>query len=117
MHARVRSWREIFSKNECHHLLRAETLENVSLNTADELIAAYLDRNEFDAINKILYLDVKDSLPDDMLNKVDRMSMLNALEVRVPFLDHEVAEFVFRLAGERKLHRGYIERYEPSDRA
>lgn len=106
LQARVRSWREIFSKNECHQLLRAEMMEQVSFNTADELIAGYLDRNEYDSINKILYLDVKDSLPDDMLNKVDRMSMLNALEVRVPFLDHEVVEFAFRLEGDRKLHRG-----------
>ena len=106
LQARVRSWREIFSKNDCQQLLRAEMMEQVSLNTADDLISGYLDRHESDSINKILYLDVKDSLPDDMLCKVDRMSMLNALEVRVPFLDHEVAEFVFRLEGDRKLHRG-----------
>ena len=106
LHDRVRSWREIFPKADCRQLFQGELMEQVSLNTVDDLITGYLDRNDYDPINKILYLDVKDSLPDDMLNKVDRMSMLNALEVRVPFLDHEVAEFVFQVSGDKKLHRG-----------
>ncbi|MBW1912843.1 MAG: asparagine synthase C-terminal domain-containing protein, partial [Deltaproteobacteria bacterium] len=42
-------------------------------------------------------------LPGDMLTKVDRMSMANSLEVRVPFLDHTFAEYAFRLRGNTKL--------------
>jgi len=56
-----------------------------------------------DPINLMLYLDVKGLLPGDMLNKVDRMSMLNSLEVRVPFLDYTVVEYVFTLRGKTKL--------------
>lgn len=44
------------------------------------------------------------SLPDDMLTKVDLMSMAHALEVRSPFLDHRVADFVFPLPWRWKLH-------------
>jgi asparagine synthase (glutamine-hydrolysing) len=62
-----------------------------------------------DWLNRALYVDLKLSLPDDMLTKVDRMSMAVSLEVRPPLLDHKFVEFVatlpprFKLAGtERK---------------
>jgi asparagine synthase (glutamine-hydrolysing) len=48
-------------------------------------------------VERALYAGVKVSLAGDMLVKVDRMSMANSLEVRVPLLDHVVAEFVARL--------------------
>ena len=48
-------------------------------------------------IESMLYAALKVSLPGDMLVKVDRMSMANSLEVRVPLLDHVVAEFVSRI--------------------
>lgn len=49
------------------------------------------------SLNEVLYQDVHTLLPNDMLTKVDSMSMANSLEVRVPFLDHRVAEFAFQL--------------------
>jgi asparagine synthase (glutamine-hydrolysing) len=59
-----------------------------------------------DPLNSILYSDLKDSLPGDMLTKVDWMSMKNSLEVRVPFLDHRLVELAFKVPGPLKLRYG-----------
>ena len=47
-------------------------------------------------IDKLLYLDSKTYLPGDILTKVDRMSMANSLEARVPLLDQNLIDFVTR---------------------
>lgn len=54
-------------------------------------------------LNAVLARDVSIVLPGDMLRKVDLMSMANALEVRVPFLDHEVVDYAFSLPAEFKV--------------
>jgi len=71
-----------------------------------KLVAERLNEKQGDTINRMLYADVKWSLPGDMLKKVDAMSMLNSLEVRVPFLDHRVCEMAFNISGDRKIRNG-----------
>ncbi len=69
-----------------------------------DLFAGRFDEaNTDDLLNRLLWIDFRQGLPDDMLVKVDRMSMLNSLEVRVPFLDHELVETVFSLPSRLKL--------------
>ena len=48
-------------------------------------------------LNDVLLNDMHLVLTNDMLTKVDMMSMANSLEVRVPFLDHDLVDFVFSL--------------------
>jgi len=48
-------------------------------------------------LNQLLYVDAKTFLLDDCLVKVDRMSMAQSLEVRVPYLDHELVEYMARM--------------------
>ena len=62
-------------------------------------------------LNKMLYADMAFYLPNDMLIKVDRMSMANGLEVRVPFLDTELIEFCSQLPEAYKLHNGKTRKY------
>jgi asparagine synthase (glutamine-hydrolysing) len=51
----------------------------------------------------MLYTDLKTYLTDNILVKVDRMSMANSIEVRVPFLSHSFVEFVMKIPGEMKI--------------
>ena len=59
-----------------------------------------------DYIANMQKLDLLTYLPDDLLVKVDRASMAVGLETRVPFLDHELVEFVMGLPTDLKLKNG-----------
>jgi asparagine synthase (glutamine-hydrolysing) len=56
------------------------------------------------------YVDIKTFLTDDILVKVDRMSMATSLETRAPFLDHKVMEFAATIPGSLKL-KGLTTKY------
>lgn len=61
------------------------------------------NNHHHDFITNLQYLDMKTYLVDDILTKVDRASMMNSLEVRVPFLDHKFAELSFKIPWNLKL--------------
>ncbi len=91
---------------------------------AIEVLRAHASRAPTDdALARIQYLDMKTYLPGDILVKVDRASMQHALEVRVPFLDHEFVAWLSGLPEAFKLHgregkylfKRALESYVPRD--
>ncbi len=58
-----------------------------------------------DSLHRLMGLDLRTYLVDDLLTLTDRVSMAHSLEVRVPFLDHEVVEFFWGIPSELKLKR------------
>jgi len=59
-----------------------------------------------DELGGLQFLEVRSSLPDELLMYADKLSMAHALEVRVPYLDREVVEYVQRLGADFKVRRG-----------
>lgn len=102
---RVFAWNEIFSRELREEIMNKKKieLEKINPDLGKEMLIKKLSSYDSDNINRMLYLDLKISLPNDMLSKVDWMSMKNSLEVRVPFLDHRLVEYVFQISGNLKL--------------
>jgi asparagine synthase (glutamine-hydrolysing) len=67
---------------------------------------AYRDCASLDPLDKALYVDARTYMIDDVLTKVDRMSMAVSLEAREPLLDHKLLEFAARVPVSLKLKNG-----------
>jgi asparagine synthase (glutamine-hydrolysing) len=73
----------------------------------DEIFGGYFEAvSKASSLNRMLYVDAKIWLPDDLLLKADKMTMANSLELRVPFLDHKLAEFAASLPDDSKINAG-----------
>jgi asparagine synthase (glutamine-hydrolysing) len=86
------------SDNQARHLMsttsQEQALEQEFRERKKEILQYLHEGGDF---NEFLYTDAQLVLPNDMLTKVDLMSMAHGLEVRVPFLDYTVVEFAFSL--------------------
>ena len=102
-HAR---WR-LFADAAMRAKLFAAGVDGVRRDNADQHIRRYMDEaSSRDAVDRALHVDMKSYLVDNCLVKVDRMSMANSLEVRVPLLDREVVDLAFQMPSDLKLKDG-----------
>jgi asparagine synthase (glutamine-hydrolysing) len=102
------SWRRILDEEEKRALYTPRLRE--VLAGAPPTVELYRDcfarSATGDHLSRMLYVDSRLYLPSDMLVKVDRMTMANALEARVPFLDHELVELSARVPSSILFQRG-----------
>jgi asparagine synthase (glutamine-hydrolysing) len=75
-----------------------------SAEACEHLILSYFNApNAQTELDRAVYCDMKTYLPEDILAVTDRMSMHHSLEVRVPFLDHRLAEFCATIPPEMRM--------------
>jgi len=88
------SWFAGFSGREKQALVSDELASAVEDPTGERIFEMHVSRlGGAHPVEKMLYADTKVWLPDDLLMKMDKMSMAASLEARVPYLDHELVEF------------------------
>lgn len=104
---RLRRYQHVFS------IIPGETVDNLFRDgllpkgSGDEILNCWRDlipiiRN-LDDFTGFQVLELRSSLPDELLMYADKMSMIHSLEVRVPYLDREIVEYVLRLGPEFKV--------------
>ena len=100
-------WMTFLSQQDKHRLYSEDWKRSLGgiqpIHSRPPLLTVFDRMRDFDDTSAELYLDLRTYLADDILVKVDRMSMAASLETRVPLLDHKVVEFLFRLPGDLKL--------------
>ena len=93
-------WASLLNEADSSNLMLKRPQKESYLKRKEEILATLSKGKDF---NDVLYTDVSLVLQSDMLRKVDLMSMANGLEVRTPFLDHELMNFAFSIPANFKI--------------
>ena len=104
-------WAGFAKEPDAYSLLSESTkqkLDRLEFKNRKEEQLKFISSKE--TLQEILLTDMSLVLPNDMLTKVDLMSMANGLEVRVPFLDYRVVDFIFSLPDDFKINHSIRKR-------
>jgi asparagine synthase (glutamine-hydrolysing) len=109
--SRFVSWFALFNAERAAAVLSPELRAGIELSTATDAFAAQLARTDAtDPLSRMLYLDTKLWLSDDLLARGDKTSMAASIEARLPLLDHPLVEFAASLPPTMKV-RGLTRKY------
>jgi asparagine synthase (glutamine-hydrolysing) len=107
---RIRRYQHVLSLmpgNEIDDLFRKGVLE---AGAGDRILDSWSNlvplMNDTDELGGFQFLEMRSTLPDELLMFGDKLSMAHGLEVRVPFLDKEIVEFAERLPANFKVRNG-----------
>lgn len=90
-------WRLFIGDAVKQNLFTKDSYSDISVNSADHIVKLFNKAGDRGELNRSLYVDVKSYLVDNILTKVDRMSMAVSLEARVPYLDPDVVDLAFQV--------------------
>ena len=107
---RMRRYQNVFS------ILPGEQVDNLfqecllDADAGDSIQECWSDMtglmSETDELGGLQFLEVRSSLPDELLMYADKLSMAHGLELRVPYLDKEIVQYVEQLPASLKIRRG-----------
>jgi asparagine synthase (glutamine-hydrolysing) len=105
--SRYRSFVGVFSPELQHDLLIADS----SRDGAHDILSTYFSRcAAAESLNQLIYVDMKTSLPDDLLLLTDKMTMAASIECRAPFMDLDLIELSSRMPAKWKVN-GFTLKY------
>ncbi len=98
------TWAQFAPKSLIDSMFTHKVYDDIDYEAYTELKGYYTDSiKQYEDFNDFLISDGRLVLTNDMLTKVDTMSMANGLEVRVPFLNHDIVDFAYQLPQEFKI--------------